>query len=69
MAGKKVLSIHETPIHLSLLAGNKVVPRGSSVSDQRIKLALRVEDDPVRTRRSAGVDLVRRKDRELIPRR
>lgn len=38
------------------------------MSDERVKAALRVKDDPVRTGRSAGVDLVRRKDRELVPR-
>lgn len=55
-------------LHLGLLAGDKVVARGTSVSDQRVKVALRVKDDPVRTRRSARVDLVCGQDRELVPR-
>lgn len=45
-------------LHLGLLAGDKVIARGASVSDERVKVALRVKDDPVRTRRSARVDLV-----------
>jgi hypothetical protein len=55
-------------MHLSLIAGHKVVARGPSVSDQRVKVALSVKDDPVGTRRTARVDLVRGQDRELVPR-
>lgn len=39
------------------------------MGDQRVKVALRVKDDPVRTGRSARVDLVCGQDRELVPRR
>lgn len=56
-------------MHLSLFAGHKVVARGAGVSDQRVKLALGVKDNPVGTGRSASVDLVRGQDRELVPRR
>jgi hypothetical protein len=55
-------------MHLSLFAGHKVIARGPSVGDQRVKAALGIKNNPVGTRRSACVDLVRGQDRELVPR-
>lgn len=56
------------PLLLPLDAADEVVALGARVRDERVQLALVVEDDAVRTRRAARVDLGAREDRELVPR-
>ncbi len=58
----------ERPPPLALLAGDKVVPARAVVGDERVKAALRVEDDAVGAGRAAGVDLEAGQDGELEPR-
>lgn len=57
-----------TAIPLVLLAGNKVVAASTSVGDDGVKVAVRVEDDTVGAGAATGVDLEGVEDGELVPR-
>lgn len=55
-------------LYLLLVASNKVVAGSTGVGDERVKVALRIEDDTVGTGGATRVDLVGREDGVFVPR-